>query len=234
MPVLLFTEKDSLPMLMIYSTPTLTTSDCVNISKACFRFWEIQYSGMKSLIDLIRCIGQVVSAAGNPVVYDVPYYNTVQDYIKTKLIKISVYDKDRKQHRIELRVPSSQRDPAKSQIASFANFIHQKDAYVAMSVVESLLDMGAPIYTVHDNFLTTTTAQFSRAVPLKYTEGLCRMGPPLRIINAYIYMNVIEPIARSEPTSPPADAYLRDPISSETLRKYLLEFVPKDTSPKTS
>lgn len=80
----------------------LTRADCVNIAKACYRFWEIQYSGMKSLIDLVRCIGQVVSSAGNPVVYGVPYYNTVQDYIKMKTIKLSVYDKDRKQHRISL------------------------------------------------------------------------------------------------------------------------------------
>lgn len=121
---------------------------------------------MKSLIDLVRCIGQVVSSAGNPVVYSVPYYNTVQDYILMKTIKLSVYDKDRKQHRISLRIPSSQRDPAKSQIASFANFIHQKDASIAMNVVEKFMSIGGPIYTVHDNFITTP--QFCEGVPLYY------------------------------------------------------------------
>lgn len=136
------------------------------------------------------------SSAGNPVVYSVPYYNTVQDYIKMKTIKLSVYDKDRKQHRISLRIPSSQRDPAKSQIASFANFIHQKDASIAIHVVEKFMSIG--IYTVHDNFLTTP--QFSEGVPLYYSEAFFEF--PLKIINMYIYMNVIEPIARSDPRIP--------------------------------
>lgn len=62
------------------------------------------------------------------------------------------------------------------------------------------------------------------------------MGPPLKIINMYIYMNVIKPIARSDPTSPSEEDYTNEKISSETLRKYLLEFIPlnKCTSAKTN
>lgn len=68
---------------------------------------------------------------------------------------------------IELPIPSSQRDPAKSKIASFANFIHQKDASIAMNVVEKLMLIWGPIYTVHDNFITTP--QFCEDVPLYYS-----------------------------------------------------------------
>ncbi|KAI5669088.1 hypothetical protein M9H77_18941 [Catharanthus roseus] len=35
----------------------LTKGDCFKISKACFTFWGIKYAGMKSLIELISCLG---------------------------------------------------------------------------------------------------------------------------------------------------------------------------------
>lgn len=167
----------------------LTKGDCFKISKACFTFWGIKYAGMKSLIELIRCIGWIVSSNGNPVTYKVPYYNTVQDYIKMKTIKVSVYDKERKLHRISLRIKTSERHPAKTKVATFANFIHQKDANIAMNVVEQMLSIGAPIYTVHDNFITTQG--FSKALPDVYTYVICGLVPPLSIINEYIYMNLI-------------------------------------------
>lgn len=73
------------------------------------------------------------------------------------------------------------RDKRKTQAAACANFIHQKDAYVAMKVVESLVRKRAPIYTVHDNFITTPP--YVRIVPDIYTKVFINMGPPLNIIH---------------------------------------------------
>lgn len=77
------------------------------------------------------------------------------------------------------------------QIASAcANFIHQKDAYIAMKVVEHLLWDKAPIYTVHDNFITTPPCV--KQVPDVYTKVYIEMGNPLRIINEFIKNNLID------------------------------------------
>ncbi|KAI5653902.1 hypothetical protein M9H77_31089 [Catharanthus roseus] len=80
--------------------------------------------------------GWIVSSNGNPITYKVPYYNTAQDYIKMKTIKVSVYDEKSKLHRISPHIKISERHPTKTKVATFANFIHQKDANIAMDVVE--------------------------------------------------------------------------------------------------
>ena len=43
-----------------------------------------------------------------------------------------------KRHRVLIRVPTLNRDKSKSQVSTCVNFIHQKDAYIAMKVVEHL------------------------------------------------------------------------------------------------
>ncbi|KAK8488086.1 hypothetical protein V6N11_019756 [Hibiscus sabdariffa] len=40
-------------------------------------------------------------------------------------------------------------------LPSFVNFIHQRDAHIAMNVIEEMHKINGPIYTVHDNFITT-------------------------------------------------------------------------------
>lgn len=59
-----------------------------------------------------------------------------------------------------------------------------------------MLEANAPIYTVHDNFITT--AQYCYDIPRIYSNIICDMGPPLKIINEFIYMNVIKPILKRE------------------------------------
>lgn len=58
-----------------------------------------------------------------------------------------------------LRVPTLDRNKRKTQVATCVNFIHQKDAFIAMKVVEELTfktNGKAPVYTVHENFITTS------------------------------------------------------------------------------
>jgi hypothetical protein len=62
----------------------------------------------------------------------------------------------------------------KTDLSTFVNFIHQRDAHIAMSVVEHMHFIKAPIYTVHDNFITT--ALYSEIIPYSYTSAFCKMG----------------------------------------------------------
>lgn len=50
---------------------------------------------------------------------------------------------------------------------------------------------GAPIYTVHENFITTPP--YVRIVPDIYTKVFINMGSPLKIINELISLNLIKP-----------------------------------------
>lgn len=105
-------------------------------------------------------------------------------------INIWVYDRhQKKRRRVTLRLSSSKRDRRKTETSTFVNFIHQRDANIAMSVVEYMLQISEPIYTVHDNFITT--AQYTDIIPKIYSGLIRDMGPPLSIINEFIYMNVI-------------------------------------------
>lgn len=55
-------------------------------------------------------------------------------------------------------------------MSTFVNFIHQKDALIysiAIQVVEEVLLKGAPVYTVHEHFITT--APYARKIPDIYS-----------------------------------------------------------------
>ena len=70
--------------------------------------------------------------------YRVPLFTTVQDYMKMETANIWLYDRlHKKRRRVTLRVSSSKKDLRKTEISTFVfvNFIHQRDAHIAMSVV---------------------------------------------------------------------------------------------------
>nr|YP_009381567.1 hypothetical protein AEK19_MT0155 [Utricularia reniformis]ART31367.1 hypothetical protein AEK19_MT0155 [Utricularia reniformis] len=68
-----------------------------------------------------------------------------------------------------------------------------------MKVVESLLSQNAPIYTVHDNFITTSPNV--RIVQDIYTEVFINMDHPLVIINNRIKRKIIAPYEAERPPS---------------------------------
>ncbi|GLU24484.1 hypothetical protein SLE2022_404150 [Rubroshorea leprosula] len=210
----------------------LTHKECFNVASVCFKFWRTKYPGMECLIRLIRHIGWIASARDCPVFYKMPYLTTVQDYMIMEAINIWVYDRlHKKRRRVTLRVSSSKRDRRKTEISTFVNFIHQKDAYIAMRVVENmLLYIGAPIYTVHDNFITT--AQYSNSLPTVYSYVIRNMGPPLSIINKFIYMNVIKPIVKRESNGPTEGNLASMVIPKEMLHYYLKANIPEKLSKK--
>lgn len=199
----------------------LTQKECFMVAKLCFEFWKDRFHNMDCLIRLIRCIGWIASSSGRSVQYEVEKYRTIQDYVKMEAIHIWVYDRlHKKKRQVTLRVASDKRDRRKTEISTFVNFIHQKDAHIAMKVVETMLYYNAPIYTVHDNFITTSN--HSKKVALVYSGAMKTLGSPLQIINTFIYLNLVQHLSNQEGFS------INKVITSERLKLILDQNIPKN------
>lgn len=138
----------------------LSYKDYYSIADLSYEFWTKKDPDISNLMKLINLIGWFCSSLGKPVYYSTPYLTTVQDYMRSEKADIWVYDRaNKKRRRVTLRVPTQNRDKRKTQVSTCVNFIHQKDAYIAMAVVNKLMTIKkmppAPIYTVHENFVTT-------------------------------------------------------------------------------
>lgn len=72
-------------------------------------------------------------------------------------------------------------DRAKKRRATFANFIHKKDAGDACHVIQSCLLNYIPVYTVHENFLSP--AVHAHKMPALYRKAFIDLAPPLYIVN---------------------------------------------------
>lgn len=172
----------------------LTGKELYTLAKYCREFWVTRYPDIANIMKLINLIGWFCSALDEPVIYSIDYLTTVQDYMCSEKAEIWVYDKyNKKRRRITLRVPTLKRDKRKTQVATCVNFIHQRDAFIAMKVVEKLASKShnkceVPVYTVHENFITTCL--YSAEVPRIYTKVFMEMGPPLGIINDLILKNL--------------------------------------------
>lgn len=76
-----------------------------------------------------------------------------------------------KKRKVTIRVPTDKRNSRKSETALFANFVHQKDAFIAMKVIRWIAkNTNSHVYTVHDNFLTN--AKIAHKVPSAYSNAL--------------------------------------------------------------
>lgn len=166
--------------------------ECTKLAALCFQFWKTRYSYMNAFISLIGLVGRVCSSLERPVLYDAEYFSTSQDYKIMEKHSVRVFNsKLRKPHRVTLSFPSNVRDKRKTRAATFVNFIHQKDAQIAMSMAFKAGELGLPLYTVHDNFITNT--YYCHIMPQLYLNIIKEMGPPLKIINRFLYRNLIEP-----------------------------------------
>ncbi|XP_071712899.1 probable DNA-directed RNA polymerase [Rutidosis leptorrhynchoides] len=194
----------------------LSHKECFSVAQLCFDFWREKFQNMDCLIRLISCIGWLISSSDRAVLYEVDNFITIQDYMKMVPINISIYDQiSKKRCQVTLRVPSDKRDKRKTEVATFVNFIHQKDAHIAMTVVEHLQMLKVPIYTVHDNFITTPA--YSSKLPLIYSSAMKSLGSPLEIINQFLYCNLVQHLPMKDEF--PMD--LSDVIPSDTLKRIL-------------
>jgi DNA-directed RNA polymerase len=197
----------------------LSRKDSYNLAILCNEFWNEKYPDIVNFMKLISIISWFCSVMDKAVAYSIPYFTTKQDSMSFIKEDITVYERaTKKRRRVTLSVPTTKRDKRKTQSSACANFIHQKDAYIAMKVVESLLIQGASIYTVHENFITTP--HYVKLVPDIYTKVFIKMGPPLKIINEFIVQNLIKPDYSTQ------GIFYDDPIPSDYLYEILNSLSP--------
>jgi len=196
----------------------LSVKEHYSLAKLCDTFWRTKYPDIANLMKFINLIGWFSAVLEKPVFYSIPFFKTVQDYRRFNKEFIWVYDRvSRKRHKVTLQVPTLDRDTRKTQVATCVNFIHQKDAYLAMRVVENLVFQKAPVYTVHDNFITTAVS--AALVPQIYTNLFIEMGAPLAIINEFVSINLNLPISR-----------VSNAIPGSELQTHLRSLVPDNLS----
>ena len=182
------TSKDLIALL----SRNLLPKECVQIATLCFKFWKDHFHKMEYFIELISLAGRICSSYDRAVLYSTPYYYTSQDYKKMESHSIRVYDtREKKRRSVTLSFPSDVRDKKKSRGSTFVNFIHQKDAHIAMYVAACAAKDRIPLYTVHDNFISNTL--FCPFLTQFYLNAFKDMGPPLILINQFLYRNLIEP-----------------------------------------
>lgn len=206
----------------------ISRKDVYNLAKLSNEFLIHKYPDIVNLMKLITIISRFCSAKDRAVFYSIPYFTTKQDYMSFIKSNISVYERStKKRRRATLSIPTVKRDRRKTQSSTCANFIHQKDAYIAMKVVESLLSQRAAIYTVHDNFITTPP--YVKVVPDIYTKVFINMGHPLQIINDFIQINLILPYSHTTDINNISLVYNHknnEPIPSDYLTDLLNSLTP--------
>lgn len=170
----------------------IVKKESVILASHIFQFWREKYSSHQILMKLVPLLGRFVSAVDRPVRYSSNYFYTLQDYRVMSKNSVYVYDKNtRKRRSVTLSFPSEKRDKRKTETSTFVNFIHQKDATIAIRMVELMSDINIPIYTVHDNFISNTP-NYAK-LPYIYLHIFREMDPPLVSINKFIYLNIIPP-----------------------------------------
>lgn len=210
----------------------LSQKDCYKLAKLCNDFWCKKYPDIENFIKLISTISWFCSVMDTPVIYSIPFFTTIQDYMKFEKEVLTVYERfTKKRRRVTLQVPTTKRDKRKTQSSACANFIHQKDAYIAMKMIEELLSKGVPIYTVHANFITPP--HYVRIVPDIYTRIFINLGHPLRIINDFLKKNLITPYYSSLKNKELFNNYVDiDPIQPDHLTELLNSIRPGSYSTK--
>ena len=221
----------------------LTHKECVDVAKVCMMFWKERYPHLVNLIKLISNIGWFFSSLNRPIYYSVPMYTTVQDYMSLNPVNIWIYDcLNKKRCKVTLRTPTQKRNRRKSEVATFVNFIHQKDAHIAMNVViETYKKFRTSLYTVHDNFITTAT--YANELVRIYSDVFKELNAPLVVINKLIYENLNETLISKvldindiesiiSNIKEFLDWNVKDPIPINQLKEIFFYLIPKSISKK--
>lgn len=169
----------------------LSIKECMGLAKHINDFFKNQFPGIVNLMELIRAISWMSSYLNIPVYYETPLLRTIQDYLQSENVSFSIYDRiHKKRRKVSMRIPTTKRDRMKTFNSTFANFIHQKDAYIAALLIQVLLEENPhiPIYSVHDNFITT--APYTKVVSDTYIRVLVGGFDPLKYINYYMITNL--------------------------------------------
>lgn len=199
----------------------LGKKECTKIALIIMKYFKDRFPGIINLMKLVSNVGWLSSALDKPVFYSLPCFTTVQDYMVSKPINVWIYDNNKKKRQVTLRIPTDKRDRRKTSISTFANFIHQMDAGLALFMIINMCELKAPVYTVHDNFITN--AINANQIPIKYIECYT-LRPPLEVINMYVNRNL-----RDGWCCPYS---LSDPLPYDYLKEVLYNRIPNNISKK--
>lgn len=170
----------------------LDTKESYKLARLFYTFWEESFPDVNNLMRLINLLSWLCSSINRPLLYGMPTFTTIQDYKSKMKESFYVYNHaSKKRHKVSLIVPTRERDRRKTKTSTFANFIHQKDAFIAQRVIDYFLGIEAPIYTVHDNFITTLP--YAKILPSIYINVFKKLGNPVSIINNFVNINLISP-----------------------------------------
>lgn len=172
---------------------------CMKLGKECHAFWCDRYSGIANLLKLFGLIGSIRSSLGKSVKLTTPLFYSYQDYRKFDKQSVWIYSNKKgrekpTRHKISFNILTTERNVLKSKCSTFANFIHQKDALIAINTVKHFYKkyQENSMYTVHDCFVSNF--QVSEKMADIYKNTLFEsLGNPIRLINEFLSKNLITP-----------------------------------------
>ncbi|MCO5609071.1 hypothetical protein L7F22_063293 [Adiantum nelumboides] len=201
----------------------ISYKSCMILGKESFKFWCIRYKDLYNMLKLFGGVGYLCSSLGRAVKLSTPLFYSYQDYRKFEKQSVWIYSnkksKDKRtRHKLSFNILTKQRNVLKSKCATFANFIHQKDALVAINTICSFYETYGekPIYTVHDCFVSNY--EMSEKMADIYKETLFKsLGNPMELINMFLFYNLIAPnypnYMSSNYTDDSLDFMIHNPIS---------------------
>lgn len=170
------------------------------VVEVCFAYWKDEFGDVCEVMELVKAVCMVAVKLNNKVVYGNEFFRSIQNYCDYTEVPLTVYyDRlKRKKSTVTLKERTDTKDLRKSLTSIFANFIHQKDAFIALNVVLRVLSeeqctgqlgYGVPIYTIHDNFLTTI--DHVDLMPKFYRDSVIMLRHPSLLMKQFLIDNLI-------------------------------------------
>ncbi|KAH6555185.1 hypothetical protein KP509_1Z196000 [Ceratopteris richardii] len=170
----------------------------MTLGKEAYKYWCLRYSGLHNLLKLFGSVGYLCASLGIPVKLSTPCFYSYQDYRKFEKQSVWIYSRDRlnkrRRHKISFNVLTKKANAMKSKCATLANFIHQKDALIAINTISHIMKNypQAPLYTVHDCFVSNY-AMAEKLADIYKETFFFSLGHPLSCINMFLFKNLIAP-----------------------------------------
>jgi len=162
--------------------------EAYHVAEAFHKFWGDKYRHIQNLMNLINLGGWFAATLNFPVVYHTDYFHSIQDYMKTEPVNVWTFDRSKmKRKKVTMSMPTTKRDRNKTKKACFASFIHQKDASIALYIIQHFPPLN--LYTVHDNFIVNPSQ--ARNINHWYADAYLALGDPLSQVNHFLFHNII-------------------------------------------
>jgi DNA-directed RNA polymerase len=179
----------------LYTThlhPAISLSEAKQIAKIIYDFGDEHFHLQKLVQGLFSNMASFSANIDNRVLLINPNLLISQDYRVHDEVKVCIFNPatKRKKTTITLRIRTEERNPRKAAAAITANAIHALNAFVCLTVVKLFKELfpEAPIYTIHDCFVTSPL--YVDSIGPLYIKAFLRLGSPIAIINQILLQNI--------------------------------------------